>query len=112
MKTLEKMVVLGAFIPLLGCGNQSCTGSYSPDVRISPEIPRESDNITCTVGYDGVFDFYWQVNHEEVYSSTGENSILSKDYTQQGDLIDCIVYTPESVWSDENWIGQMSVYVE
>ena len=106
------MVMLGAIIPLLGCGNQSCTGNYSPEVWIEPKIPSTSDNITCTTDYDGVFDFYWQVNREEVHSSTGEESILSKDYTQKGDLVDCIVYSPENVWSDEFWIGQMSIYIE
>jgi len=103
--------MLGAFIPLLGCGNQSCTG-YSPEIWISPETPSSSDNVTCSVDYDGIFDFYWQVNHEEVHNSTGEESILNSNYTKQGDLVDCIVYTPEGAWSDEFWIGQMSVYIE
>jgi hypothetical protein len=112
MKTLETILKVGILSLLNGCV-EAPMGQYK-DINLSPQYPTEQQDITCKAQKENtlVFDYYWFVEGEQVRSQTGKKGVLNRNYTTQGDLVECIVYTPKSSYSDSVFYGSKVTVVE
>jgi len=112
---LEKMLQTGGLgLLLAGCAQE--LGDTATDAQnyvvVDPAQPTSRDTLTCLMAGNGsVYDFLWFVNDEGVYSSSGQTSSLSPEYTTSGDAVTCSIWKPADGYSDPFELGSETVYI-